>query len=155
MAETGLQIGINFDSEDDARALADDIRAQGASAQLEPGAGLLPLGVLLWIVIPPGIGLLALVANRIAHSWLDHGTLIDARGDGPVQVVEQKGLDYGTVVLLTRDGDRSERSDLPDGSSVGDYIGKALTALGGGASASEADAQAAATASKDGTGRTL
>lgn len=144
MAETNLEVGINFESEAEAQAFAAEIRAKGGSAEISSEPGLLPIGILLWVVIPPGLGLLALVANKIAHSWLDHGTLIDARGEGPAQVVKQDGLPYGTVVILSRDGDKSERSDLPDDSSVSDYIGKALTALSGGASASEADKSATA-----------
>jgi hypothetical protein len=139
---TDIRVGINFSSAEEAEAFAAEVRQKGGTAEASEEPGLLPLGILLWVVVPPGLGLLAFVANKIAHSWLDHGTLIDARGQGAPQVVEQGGLPYGTVVILTRDGDKSERSDLPDDASVSTYIEKALTALSSGDSASSADEKA-------------
>jgi hypothetical protein len=120
----------------DASAVAADVNAAGAVAELkyDGTAEVLPLLVPLLIAIPPGLGILATVVNRIVHSWKDHGAVIDARGDGPPAVARSNDLPHGTVVILTRDGDRSERTDLPD-EKLSDYIAAALTALSGGASA--------------------
>ena len=89
------------------------------------------------IFIPPGLALLAEVVNNVVHSWRDHGVVIDARGTGDPVIHEEKSLPFGTIVILTRDGDTAKRTDLPE-VDVGKYIAAALKAVGGGASASAA-----------------
>ncbi len=142
MTESETRIGIAFNTKAEADAFAADLQAQGASTQIEEHPHILPAAILLWVVVPPAIGLLAYVGNRIAKTWFDHGTLIDARGTGVPVVVKQDGLPYGTVVILTRDGDKSQRTDLPDEDSVSEYISKALSAVVQGDSASGADDKA-------------
>lgn len=141
MEDTSLRFEVVM-TRQDADTIAGEVRSQGGGAEITDEPGLLPVGVLLAIVIPPGAAILAVVINRIIHSWVDHGTLIDARGTGAPRITEEPALDAGTVVILTRDGDKSERSNLSE-DTASEYIGKALAALSGGASATEADQQAA------------
>ena len=123
--------------EGDPDEVAGELQALGAEAAVEAPKGIVPLAVALLVVIPPGLALLASVTNRIVERWRRNGVLIDARKDGPPEVSPLPGTPYGTVVILSRDGDRNERSDLPE-ENLGDYIAKAIGALSGGASATEA-----------------
>lgn len=50
-------------------------------------------------------------------------------------------MPHATVVILTRHGDSSNRTDRPK-AAMGEYLSKVLSALSGGASASAADAKA-------------
>jgi uncharacterized membrane protein YgcG len=126
---------------------------EGVETELRKDPGLFPLAVLLVIAIPPGIALLAKVVDKIIHGWTDHGILIDARGDGAPRTQKDKSLPFGTVVILTRDGDEAKRTDLPDDKEVSNYVGAALSALAGGASATDAASQASgATASSGAAG---
>jgi hypothetical protein len=129
--------------EGEARAIANDVVEGGGEAIVDVPAqkGLLPVAVLLAIVIPPGLALLAKTVNDIVHSWKDHGTVIDATGDGDPKIKGGGDLPYGTVVVITKDGESAERSDL-EGELAGDYIAKVLKALKGGASAEQAMAAA-------------
>ena len=112
----------------DAGSLADDLRAMGADVVDETRRSALPSTETLLVVVS-GAALLAEVVNRIVHSWRDkHGTLIDARGVGDPRVRSLPSAPFGTVVVLSGDDDRVERSDLPP-STVGEYIAKALGAL--------------------------
>jgi hypothetical protein len=143
MNQSGICFEVNLESVDEARTLAVDVRNQGGSAEITEEPGLLPLPVLLAVVIPPGIALLAIVMDRIVHNWRGRGVLIDARGDGPPRISKEADLPYGTVVILTRKGDESHRSDLPT-EKLGEYLAQSIGALNGGASAPEADTTAAA-----------
>jgi hypothetical protein len=121
--------------------IAEELRGLGAQADIEVPKGIVPLAVALVVVIPPGVALLGSVFNRILERWRRNGVMIDAREDGPPEVRPLPGTPFGTVLILSRDGDRSERSDLPE-DNLSDYIAKAVGALTGGASASEADGKA-------------
>jgi hypothetical protein len=91
----------------------------------------LPIPILLAIVVPPGVGILVTVINQIVHSWTDKGVLIDARGTGDPRILKDGDLPYGTVVILSRDGDKTTRTDLTD-EKLSDYIAGAVGALTGG-----------------------
>ncbi len=129
----------------EAATLADEVTAEGGVAELPTGGTeeVLPLLVLLAVAIPPGLGILATVVNKIVHSWKDHGTVLDARGDGPPVIAKADDLPHGTVVILTRDGDKAQRTDLPT-DKLSDYVAAALGAVSGGASAADSDAAASA-----------
>lgn len=99
--------------------------------------GFLPLAALLVVLVPPGLALLTKVINEVIHSWKGHGVLLDATGDKPV-VKPMPGTPYGTIVILSKDGERAARTDLA-GEDVSKYIGAAITALSGGATADDAD----------------
>lgn len=137
MAEGELRLRVNLASLEEAQAIAADVEQQGGTAEVSDEKGILPLLILLVVVIPPGLGVLALVINRIVHSWHDHGVLIDARGTGAPTLIKDSSLPYGTVVILTRDGQQSSRSDLAE-MDLSKYIGAAMQALSGGASATAA-----------------
>ena len=137
MADGEIRLKVNLASVEDAQALAADVNKHGGSAEVADEKGILPLAVLLVIVIPPGIGLLAQVINRIVHSWRDHGVVIDARGVGAPTISKDNSLPFGTVIVLTRDGEMSKRSDLDD-VDLSKYIGEAVKAVSGGASAAAA-----------------
>ena len=142
MAVSGVQFEVVMESSDEAQTMRDDIVREGGSAEVkEEGEGVLPVAVLLWVAIPPGLALLAQVVDRIVHGWRDDGTLIDAREDGPAKISKQDGLPFGTVIILTKDGEESKRTDLSE-VDVATYVGKALEAVSGGASATEADQEA-------------
>lgn len=142
--DDGLRFRVAFEDESSSTEARRAIAAAGGEVLVEEEAGLLPLAVLLAVVLPPGIALVALTLNDIVHSWKDRGTVIDARGEGDPKISASKGLPYGTIVILTRDGDEAKRSDLAP-TDVGAYLASALKALAGGASASVA-AKAAASA---------
>ena len=106
------------------------LASEGAAAESVAAgdAEFLPLVVLLAVVVPPGIGILASVINRIVHSWRDTGTMVDARGDGAPVVTRAPELPHGTVVFVAQDGTSFQRTDLPD-DKLSDYIASALKAL--------------------------
>jgi hypothetical protein len=131
MAESALRFRIEM-SEEEAAALATAVRAEGATAKIDREKGLLPLAVLLVLAIPPGTGLLALVVNRIVHSWRTGGVVIDARGAGEPIIRKDRDLPFGTVVVLSRDGEVSKRTDLPE-PDVAKYVAAVMKGLGGGA----------------------
>jgi len=137
MAEGEIRLRVNVASVEEAQAIAAHVEQEGGSAEFTEERGLLPLAIVLIVVIPPGAALLALVINRIIHSWRDHGVLIDARGTGAPAIVKETSLPYGTVVILTRDGEQSRRSDLPE-IDLAKYIESAVRAVSGGASAGAA-----------------
>src|SRR3954453_11691260 len=122
MAET---VHFQLDNEDDADQVVDEINELGAQASIEDVEGIVPLAVLLAVVIPPGAALLAKVVNRIVERWRKVGVLIDARDVRPPVVQKLPGTPFGTVVILTKDGQRSERSDIAE-EDLGDYVSKAL-----------------------------
>jgi hypothetical protein len=143
MAEGEIRLRVNLASVEEAQAIAAGVEQQGGTAEVTDEKGILPLAILLALVIPPGVGLLAQVINRIVHSWRDHGVLIDARGTGAPTLIKENSLPYGTVVILTRDGEQSSRSDLPE-IDLSTYIGAAVKAASGGASAAAAKTAAEA-----------
>jgi hypothetical protein len=137
--EKEIRLRLNLESVEDARAIAAEVEQQGGTAEVTEEKGILPLAVLLVVVMPPGISLLALVVNRIVHSWTDHGVVIDARGTGDPTIIKENSLPFGTVVILTRDGESSKRTDLPE-IDLSKYIEAAVKAVSGGASATAAKA---------------
>lgn len=141
MAEGEIRLRVNLATTTEAKAIAAEIEQYGGSADVHEEKGILPLAVVLAVVIPPGVGLLALVINRIVHSWRDHGVIIDARGSGAPTIIEERSLPYGTVVILSRDGDKSKRSDLSE-MELSKYISEAVKAISGGASAEAVKAAA-------------
>ena len=108
MADGEIEFLLNLATAEEAEAFAADIEQKGGKAEIREEKGILPLAILLWVVVPPGVALLATVANRIAHTWVDCGALIDARGTGRPTIRKERGLPYGTVVIITRDGETSE-----------------------------------------------
>lgn len=144
-----MRFYLGFEDEADAaaaEAIASDVNELGGQAELLRDQQFLPVPVLLAIVIPPGVGLLASVFHRIFERS-QPGVLIDARGED-LKVTALKGTPFGTVVILAGEDDKVERSDIAE-ADVGEYISKALSALAGGKSASEAAAEAES-AVKDG-----
>jgi hypothetical protein len=137
MAEGEIRFRVNLDSAEEAREIQTEIEQKGGSAQVSAEKGILPLAIVLAIVIPPGVGLLAQIINRIVHSWTDCGVLIDARGTGAPTIIKDKSLPHGTVVILTRNGETSKRTDLAD-VDLSKYIGEAVRAVSGGAAATAA-----------------
>jgi hypothetical protein len=136
MSELAFRVGYN--SREEAEEVARDLKAAGARTETTEEPGLLPLAVLLVVAIPPGAALLVRVVDRIVHGWRDHGILIDARGTGEPAVIKNTDLPYGTVVILTRDGEKAERSDLAE-DDLSKYVSAALGAVAGGASAPDAN----------------
>lgn len=100
------------------------------------------------MLVPPGLALLTKVVNEVVHSWRGHGVLLDATGDKPA-VNPMPGTPYGTIVILSKDGEQATRTDLA-GEDVSRYIGAAITALTSGASADDAD-RAVSDATDDGS----
>jgi hypothetical protein len=146
MADAELRFRVSLDDEAGAQALAASVAQTGASATVTEEKGLLPLAVILAIVIPPGIGVLALVIDHIVHGWKDCGILIDARGTGAPIISKDAALPYGTVIILTRDGDTAKRTDLRPMDDLTKYIAAAVKAVAGGASATAAKKAADAVA---------
>jgi hypothetical protein len=99
--------------------------------------GILPLVALLVVLVPPGLALLTKVVNEVVHSWKGHGVLLDATSDKPL-VKPMPGTPYGTIVILSKNGEQATRTDIA-GEDLSKYIGAAITALAGGAGASDAD----------------
>lgn len=137
MADGEIQFRVAFDSQADAQALAAKVKEDGASVTIPEQKGILPLAALLWVVVPPGLALLAVVINRIVLQWHRHGILIDARGKGAPILSSDPSLPYGTVIILTRNGDTAKRTDLPE-IDLGKYIAAAMTAVSGGDAAGAA-----------------
>lgn len=141
MAAEAVQFEFVYPERAAADPVRDAIQQDGAEAEIKEEPGLLPLAVLLVVAIPPGLALLVKVVNRVVHGWKDHGIVIDARGTGAPRTIGDKSLPHGTVIILTRDGDKSERTELPE-ERLSDYVSAALGAVAGGATASDANAQA-------------
>ena len=137
MADGEIEFLLDLATAEEAEAFAADIEQKGGKAEIREEKGILPLAILLWVVVPPGVALLATVANRIAHTWVDCGALIDARGTGRPTIRKERGLPYGTVVIITRDGETSKRSDLPE-VDLAKYIGAAVKGVTGGLGAEAA-----------------
>jgi hypothetical protein len=91
--------------------------------------------------VPPGAALLIQVIGRVIRDFTRHGVVIDARGTDAPRITSEKDLPYGTVIILTRDGDQAKRTDLPE-AKISEYVSAALTAVSGGASATGAAQQA-------------
>lgn len=141
-----IEFIVAVDDDVSAKKIVDEVEAGGGQATaVESGADLLPVAVLLALVIPPGISLLVETINRVVHSWKDEGVFIDASREGPASVKRGK-IPYGTVAVLTRDGDKVERTDLPE-QKIGDYVAGVLKALAGGDKVSATKADKAASAS--------
>ncbi len=141
MSTADLQFEVVCASREEAEAIRAEAIKKGADADIEEEPGLLPLAVLLVVTIPPGLVLLITVIDRVIHGWRDHGIVVDARGTGAPRIMRERDLPYGTVVILTRDGDQAKRTDLaPD--KLSDYLSGALSAIAKGASASAAAQQA-------------
>jgi hypothetical protein len=143
MIEKEISFRVNLESEADAQAIATEVNQLGGSAKRTDEKGILPLVVVLAVVLPPGIAILANVINHIVHSWRDHGVLIDARGTGAPSFAQSSSIPYGTVIILTRDGETSKRTDIAD-VDLSKYIAEAVKAVSGGASATSAKASAEA-----------
>lgn len=141
MDTEALQFEVVYPRREDAEAAQVDIQYEGAEAEIKEEPGLLPLAVLLVVAVPPGLALLIKTVDRAIHGWKDHGILIDARGTGAPRIVHDESIAYGTVVTITRDGDEAIRTELPE-EKLSDYVGGAVKAISGGASATEAAAQA-------------
>jgi hypothetical protein len=141
MNESEIRFRVALDSPSEAQAVTDTVQAHGGHTESTPEKGILPLAVLLLVVLPPGIALLAQVINSIAHSWIDRGVVIDARGTGAPVIRTDKALPHGTIVILTRDGQSAKRTDLP-GVDTAAYIAAVLKGLAGGEGAKTAKAGA-------------
>ena len=137
MADGAIQFRVALDSQVDAKAIAAKVEEDGASATITEQKGILPLVALLAIVVPPGLALLAVVINRIILQWSRHGILIDARGKGAPILSSDPSLPYGTVIILTRNGDTAKRTDLPE-IDLSKYVAAAVTAVSGGVAAGAA-----------------
>lgn len=137
-----LTIKVGYDSAEAAAEAAAQLQEQGAEVHIENEPGFLPLPALLIIVLPEVV-LLARVVERMILDWKGRGIVVDARGTGAPVITKDTGLPYGTVVLLTRDGDKAVRTDLSE-EKLSDYIVAAVKAVMSGASASGAASAAAA-----------
>jgi hypothetical protein len=148
MPDREIEIQLNLATAEEAQKLAESIRQEGGKAEVRSEKGILPLAVLLVVAIPPGVALLAMVASHIAHTWRDGGVVIDARGTGRPTVRTEKGLPYGTVVILTRDHDKAQRSDLTNDVDLAKYIEAAMKGVTGGLGAGAAKKSADAAVAK-------
>lgn len=148
MADREIEIQLDLATSEEAESLAESIRREGGKAEIRSEKGILPLAVLLVVAIPPGLALLALVAHHIVITWRDCGVIIDARGTGAPTVRKEKGVPYGTVVILTRDNDKAQRSDLPNEVDLAKYIEAVMKGVTGGLGADAAKKSADAAVAK-------
>ncbi|MEU4245027.1 hypothetical protein [Actinoplanes sp. NPDC026619] len=137
-----LPADLNFNllssSSEEAQDIARALTAGGAAVKTETMRSLSDV-IVLSVTVPGG---LALTLSAVSTAWRrrgrEFGVLIDARGEGDPRISRLDGVHTGTVIMLSNDGDRVERTDLPQ-EQVGEYVAKALGALVSGRSATEAD----------------
>ena len=88
-------------------------------------------------------GGVASVVSRIVHSWKDRGIVIDGGRDGPPVIAKADDLPHGTVVVLSRDGDKVSRTDLAD-EKLSDYSSVVKAVAAGSSASAKADTANAA-----------
>lgn len=138
-----LYFNILASSTEEAEEIILGLTSDGAAVVLDTKRSLSDI-IVLSVTLPPGV---ALTLSAVSTAWRrrgrEFGMLIDARGEGDPRISRLDGAHTGTIIVLSSDGDKVERTDLPQ-EQIGDYVAKVLAALVRGKQAIEADREARA-----------